>query len=95
MDIDKASCIISLDQAIHYGIFLIELVHEVDQYPSDSFKITLTMQEGLIQLKLHGFENGHQEKLSIVMDLLSKQLKGSLRKSDREIILAFSPSMKK
>ena len=95
VDIDKASCIISLDQAIHYGIFLIELVHEVDQYPSDSFKITLTMQEDLIQLMLHGFENGHQEKLSIIMDLLSKQLKGTLRKSDQEITLLFLPSTKK
>ncbi len=95
VDIDQASCIISLDQAIHYGIFFIELVHEVDHYPSDSFKITLTMQEDLIQLRIHGFENGHQEKLSIIMDLLSRQLKGKLRKSDREIILSFLPSTKK
>lgn len=95
IDIDKASCIISLDQAIHYGIFLIELVYEVDQYPSDSFKITLSAQEDKIELRLYGFENGSQKKLSIIMDLLSKQLKGTLKKSDGEITLSFLPSIKK
>lgn len=95
MDIDHASCTVSLDQAIHYGILLIELIHQVDQYSSEAFNIMLNFQDGKIELKLNGFENDANSDLSVVMDLLTKQLKGSLQQEKNEVKLSFEPSKKK
>jgi len=95
VDIEDASCNVSLDQAIHYGIFLIELVHEVDHYCKESLFITLSINKGKIALYLSGFEDVSEENLSVVMDLLTKQLKGHLVFSDGKIVFTFLPSMKK
>ncbi|WP_420575872.1 hypothetical protein [Ekhidna sp.] len=95
IDIDTTSCIISLDQAIHFGIFLIELIHKVDQNASNSLAIRLSIKMGNIELKLSGFENGDRDELGVVMELLTKQLKGSLSRSPNEIVFTFQPSMKK
>lgn len=91
VDISKETCFTSLDQAINFGICLLELVYELDSEGIDSLNISLTIQDDNILLQFTGFEELKHPELGIVMDLLTKQLKGDLQKSSSKVSLIFKP----
>lgn len=94
IDIGKNDCIMRLDQAINYGICLVELVHELDELKCQSLKISMEFKENVVGLILQGFTGMEFKELSIVMDLLTKQLKGELVKTHDLVSLTFKPQIK-
>ena len=90
IEISQKRCTTSLDQAINFGICLLELVSELDDEKIVLLKIRLYAEENRVTLKLAGFEDLKHGELGIVMNLLTKQLKGELKKKPSEVILTFT-----
>ncbi len=89
IDAGNTTHIVPLDLAINYGICLIELIHEVDNTDNEMLSVKLSISENVISLRLSGFSLDQFEKQGIVIDLLTKQLKGSLIRSSTEFSLSF------
>ncbi|WP_420318055.1 hypothetical protein [Ekhidna sp.] len=82
-------CIVSLDQAIYYGIFLLELLLEIDEHKPDHLTIGLSHKDSQIKLKLSGFNISNYTNRGLIVDLLTQQLKGKLEKASDELTLEF------
>ena len=82
-------CIVSLDQAIYYGIFLLELLLEIDEHKPDQLSIGLSHKDSRIKLKLSGFNISNYTNRGLIVDLLTQQLKGTLEKASDELTLEF------
>lgn len=95
MDVGNDSLSIPLDLAINYGICLLELINEVDHETNDSLSVVLQIDDGEIILTLSGFSVDAQKESGIVIELLTKQLKGELTKRPSEIKLLFKPAPKR
>ncbi|WP_421763073.1 hypothetical protein [Ekhidna sp.] len=89
IDIQKGSCMIKLDQAIYFGICLLELINDADEHEPKHLRVELSINNE-VKLRLsHG--NIQPEGSTLITDLLSKQLKGVLSRSEKEIVLSFEP----
>ncbi|WP_425392548.1 histidine kinase dimerization/phosphoacceptor domain -containing protein [Ekhidna sp.] len=86
---EQSACIVSLDQAIYYGICVLELMLEADKHSPTLLKVGLAHSDSLITLIVSGFENATYEKSGLIMDLLPQQLKGKLEKLPNEMKLTF------
>lgn len=84
---------VSLDFAINYGICMLELISQVDSENNEMLSAELSKQTNNVTLKLSGFVSMDVKEPSIVIDLLTKQIKGTLIQSSSEITLSF-PSTK-
>ncbi|WP_436517455.1 hypothetical protein [Ekhidna sp. To15] len=89
IDTGSVSHFVPLDLAINYGICLIELVNDADTEGNETISVTLIVNKETIDLKISGFEGNHSAKPGIVIDLLTKQLQGTLSKSSTEFLLSF------
>lgn len=86
LDMGNASHIVPLDFAINFGICLLELMHEVDSESNSMLSARLSIDSETITLKISNFQSMHQMDESLVIDLLLKQLNGTLER-DNEIRL--------
>ncbi|MEO9482079.1 MAG: hypothetical protein ABJG47_01450 [Ekhidna sp.] len=87
---DQVPLMIRSDIAINYGICILELIHEADGNANGELCIDL-MTESAVLFKLSGFVSTKTIEQGIVMDLLTKQLKGVLTKSTQEFTFTFTP----
>ncbi|MEP1033735.1 hypothetical protein [Ekhidna sp.] len=88
IDAGNISHLVRLDLAINYGICLLELINEVDNYDNEMLRAKLTIAKETINVKLTGFKTTNEQQ-GIVIELLTKQLKGSLIKNTSEYHLTF------
>lgn len=91
IEIEKSSCLINLDQAIYFGINLLEIISEIDKLGPSQMKVNLSFKNE-IQLSIYLQEEITMKKTSLISDLLTQQLKGTLSRSEKEITLSFKPS---
>lgn len=89
IDTGSLSHSVPLDLAINYGICLIELMNDADCEKNEMICATLSIQKETIDLTLSGFEGNQSAEPGIVLELLTKQLKGTLSKSSSEFRLTF------
>ncbi|SNT13187.1 Two-component sensor histidine kinase, contains HisKA and HATPase domains [Ekhidna lutea] len=92
-EVDNSQCLITLDDAINYGICLVEILFDVDTKEYQSINLTLKVNGTEIKVTIKGLDPAIKEdsKVSLIIDLLTRQLKGSLNKAGDEITLKFDP----
>ncbi|WP_370089590.1 hypothetical protein [Ekhidna sp.] len=90
IDLNTESCFTILDEAINFGICIIELVHMADSFSKESLSIKLSIKERRVDFLLSGSELNKIDKPSLVIELLTKQLKGTLRQDASSILLSFT-----
>lgn len=89
IDVGKVPLYLRQDLAINYGICLLELLHNVDSEDNPYIHIKLNVGLSSVKLRLIGFQ-GKEIPKGIMIELLTKQLKGALSHSDNELTLTFS-----
>lgn len=94
IDLGNDSLFVRLDLAINYGICLLELINEVDHTANKGLNIYLSIKNECVNLRISDFTKKEKKDQGIVMELLTKQLRGELKKSPNEIDLTFSPTTK-
>ncbi|WP_462248058.1 sensor histidine kinase family protein [Ekhidna sp.] len=89
IDIGNNQLFVQLDLAINYGICLLEMINKVDSPTNKKLSIALSISKDLVELRLTEFEIKEKYEAGIVMELLTKQLKGTLNQADNSLILNF------
>lgn len=94
IDMGTNSCFVSLDEAINFGICIIEIVHEADQTSKESLQAKLKITGDEVHFSLSGLENTNPKtnEINMVIDLLTKQLKGTLERGSYTTSLLFNSS---
>ena len=91
IDLNTDSCFTSLDEAINFGICIIELAYTADSFCHESLSVKLDIVERKVDFILSGSDELSKiDKPGMVIDLLTKQLKGTLRKEANSITLSFT-----
>ncbi len=89
IDIGNNQLFVQLDLAINYGICLLEMINKVDSPKNNKLSVTLSISKDSVELGLTEFETAGKYESGIVMELLTKQLKGTLNQSSNSLILNF------
>ncbi|MEQ9465889.1 MAG: hypothetical protein RLN88_00675 [Ekhidna sp.] len=89
IDVGEVPCYLRQDLAINYGICMLELINCVDAQDDSAILVKLEINKPTIKLRLMGLK-GDKMPESIMIDLLTRQLKGSLTQSENELSLTFN-----